>query len=108
MEGITNNVGLENVCVGRNFLVGQGNPSGCSSEIGYLPLTTGRNEFRVQSLEVELYAREYIYLVSLRVAIVLVPPNGAVDPTRVEQVSSLVRVRDVEDFVYTIGDVRDR
>jgi hypothetical protein len=55
--------------------------------------------------EVKLYGQEWVYLVSPRVIIGTVPPDGAVGSTRIEQVSSLVRVRDVDDFVYTIGDV---
>ena len=78
--------------------------------LGYLPLSnSGAKRIPCAIIRSEtMWTRICVYLVSLRVAIVLVPPNGAVDPTRIEQVSSLVRVRDVEDFVYTIGDVRDR
>ena len=55
-----------------------------------------------------MWTRICVYLVSLRVVIVPEPPNCAVDSTRIEQVSNLVRVCDIEDFVYTIGDVRNR
>ena len=53
-----------------------------------------------------LWTRVWVYLISLRAFIVPEPPNGAVDSTRIEQVNNLVRVSDIEDFVYTSGDVQ--
>jgi hypothetical protein len=77
---MTHNIGLENVCVCRNFLVGQGEPSVRGSEIECLPLTAERHESRVQSSEVKLYGREYVYTWFLLEPLFLNPPMVPLAP----------------------------